>query len=82
MFGHSIFNRKHADKMMEAVRRKIQNAPKAKKKLDPAKNVGYIDRSNRDDCSFTESEPETTLGGGMPVPDTQQVRPPGYRPPS
>jgi hypothetical protein len=31
MFGHSIFNRKHADKMMEAVRRKIQNAPKAPK---------------------------------------------------
>jgi hypothetical protein len=32
MFGHSIFDRRHADKMMEAVKRKIQNAPKAKAK--------------------------------------------------
>jgi hypothetical protein len=37
MFGHSIFNRKHADKMMEAVRRKIQNAPKAKGKANHQK---------------------------------------------
>jgi hypothetical protein len=40
MFGHSIFDRRHADKMMEAVRRKIQNAPKAKPKDGKGQNKG------------------------------------------
>jgi hypothetical protein len=46
MFGHSIFNRKHADKMMEAVRRKIQNAPKA------PKPKGKDERSQNDESGY------------------------------